>query len=158
MAENTIKDILVDFETAKLAKENGYSNGCDIAYIHYLTEYIYDGDPEHHESHKKDEIRGSKFWTQNNHNPFDSSCKEYTVYEAPTQSLLQKWFREKHGIHILILIGYGHDTWFSYQLQGLSVDQNMFIDAGEIDEENCSWPNYEETMDNALRNAFKYIK
>lgn len=74
-------DQLISFETAKLAKEKGFEQNPYKIADAYGPRYK-DG------SHI--EIRHSLF------NPDSNICT------APTQSLLQKWLREKYNIHIVI--------------------------------------------------------
>jgi hypothetical protein len=91
------EDKLVSFEIAKLAYEKGYVNGSYNHYIHYLTEYIYDEDPNHPESYKKDEVRCDSRTFHINHH---GNSENWTIYEAPTQSLLQQWLREEKVINV----------------------------------------------------------
>jgi hypothetical protein len=71
-----MKDQLITFKTAKLAKEKGFNliciDGCEYNY----TE---DGILLGHE---------------------DGGHRQYIPYMAPTQSLLQKWLREIHEIDV----------------------------------------------------------
>jgi hypothetical protein len=70
-----MEEQLITFETTKLAKEKGF----DIK-----TKYWYD------QTETLNPIRsprGGMFYTNEGY--------------APTQSLLQKWLREEHGIHII---------------------------------------------------------
>lgn len=75
-----MKEQLISFETAKLAKEEGFKEGS-------MSHYEEDGQIQH--------CRTS----------FTNGFMEdgETRFEAPTQSLLQKWLREVHNIHIAIL-------------------------------------------------------
>ena len=66
-----MKEQLISFSTAKLAKEKGFDN-YDVA--NYYREGIN--------------------YALNNSGT--STIKEVGNYPAPTQSLLQKWLREKH--------------------------------------------------------------
>ena len=69
-----MKEQLISFETAKLAKEKGFD---------LFTEYGYDKNGK--------EVN------------FPCCYNNYPVidhYSAPNQSLLQKWLREKYNIHI----------------------------------------------------------
>jgi hypothetical protein len=72
-----MKEEIISFETAKLAKEMGI-NLNDIG----IDGYDKDGNKCH---------------------GFYSHCIQ--VYPAPTQSLLQKWLREKYNAHIIIAPG-----------------------------------------------------
>jgi len=67
-----MKEQLISFETAKLAKDKGY---------HIFVNYCYD---------------------INNHINSYSGKETYPLYLAPSQSLLQKWLREDHKIDITI--------------------------------------------------------
>ena len=110
-----MKEQLITFETAKLAKEKGLQLGCKISYCHYHSKYVYDGDPNHPESHKKNEIVLDRdFYTVNNYKGIDISNERYTIYEAPTQSLLQKWLREKYSIEVIAEPTYKSDLTKKY--------------------------------------------
>mgnify|MGYP003565150177 FL=1 len=73
-------ETLITFETAKLAKEKGFDNKSQKGY------------------YKHGDIN-LLLWidSENYNNQKDFLC------EASTQSLLQKWLREVHGIHIVII-------------------------------------------------------
>ena len=82
-----MEDTKITFKTAKLAKEKGFDASCYDAfnskgnlYSNGWCEYLYDN---------KVEI------------PFRSGVLESQDVLAPTQSLLAKWLREKHNIHLI---------------------------------------------------------
>lgn len=143
-----MEEQLVSFETAKLAKEMGYFNGCRASYTHFYEDYIYDNDPEHPESHKKDQINLNDRWFHKNLSEEDCSNEHFTVYEAPTQSLLQKWLREKHSTDIQILGLIGH----------------YFVGINKKDFHECSqyfYPSeksYEDVLEIGLQESLKLIK
>ena len=72
-----MKEQLISFETAKLAKKLGFKN----AYEFYDEEGIIE-----------------PFGMEGGY----TDCTKHN-YAAPTQSLLQKWLREEHGIFVIIL-------------------------------------------------------
>ena len=74
-----MKEQLISFETAKLAKEKGFDEMCDNHYCY---------SPSGDSSIFMDDLRNS-----------EHSNNELT---APTQSLLQKWLRDIHNIHIQV--------------------------------------------------------
>lgn len=74
-------DQLISFETAKLAKEKGFISKSPYYQIDDADEI--------------DLVDMKGF-------PLHSNDQEGDYYEAPTQSLLQKWLWEKHGIFIEI--------------------------------------------------------
>ena len=73
-----MKEQLITFETAKLAKEMGFQS--------YTSFYYSEGM----------EIKGTKMGMHGNPNA-------YGGISAPTQSLLQKWLRKNHNLHIHII-------------------------------------------------------
>jgi len=80
-----MKEQLITFETAKLAKEKGFDKKSGRA---WYTDTTLAG----HDPTKLQESLGMlHYWNA------DSN-----IYEACTQSLLQKWLREKHGIFIFV--------------------------------------------------------
>jgi hypothetical protein len=104
MKKRTIREEYISLETAKLAKEKGFANGTRASYCHYLGSYVYDGDPEHNESYKKDDVKlDYDFYTVNNMEGLDYSNEHYSIYEAPKQSLLQRWLREEHNMEVFII-------------------------------------------------------
>ena len=84
-----MEDQLVNFETAKLAKEKGFN----------ISVYFF-WHPSSMGDILLDTFEETQFGTievKENHN------QEYTYrYSAPTQSLLQKWLREVHKIFVTI--------------------------------------------------------
>jgi len=68
--------------------------------------------------------------------------------DAPTQSLLQKWLREKHNIQITILRGFdgGSKNWFYIGEIGLVI-ANKRVSLGT----------YEEALEEALLESLKLI-
>jgi hypothetical protein len=92
-----MKEQLVSFETAKLAREKGFNVPCLQAYR------IWRGNLRKYDANPLEEIQAEL-------EPFTqyplpeivyfTQSKEHTL--APTQSLLQKWLREEHNVHITI--------------------------------------------------------
>lgn len=95
-----MEEQLITFETAKLAKEKGF----DIK-----VETFYMGDSEEnflHNAGKKDN------W--NNHKCLLNESELSNDYSAPTQSLLQKWLREEHGIDVYCMpVGDDSYKWYN---------------------------------------------
>ena len=111
-----MEEQLISYETAKLAKEKGFD---EKVYREYdKSGYL------RCTSKSADVVLG----------PYDELLKS-TEYPAPTQSLLAKWLREVHNIHItlfpedkddktkiwiskLYTLNYGEDSEVSYLKQG----------------------------------------
>lgn len=121
-----MEEQLISFETAISAKEKGFFNGG-------LRDYY--------------DIKGNLIY-KDNHNKFIS----YDI-SAPTQSLLQKWLRERHKIYILVYVMEDSDgsIYFDYGLKQIvnwlsdkSCEPNMF-------------KTYEEALEFGLKEALKLI-
>lgn len=81
-----MEDQLISFETAKLAKEKGFAIG---------SKFYYGG----HGWNVGDLVQSGITTCINGTNGyFEGVC------EAPTQSLLQKWLREKYNLHIEVKV------------------------------------------------------
>lgn len=132
-----MEDQLISLETAKLAKEKGFKPERDWN-PDYVKGYI------EHAEYKLTEIREEDWIVEG-------------YYLAPTQSLLQKWLRELHKIHICIDFWYEGDTYFTYvfrnamdkievELKGLSNDPSLIKTA-----------TYEQALEIGLQEALKLI-
>lgn len=135
-----MEEQLVSLETAKLLKRNGFCNGSD---------YFYDT-TVHFDSDSKPIF---------NHSP-EGFVRKYVnglsgiILEAPTQSLVQKWLRDKKKIHIRIGHRKDHKT-----------EENLFsVDVKDI---KCKNPyiiyaslsylsTYEEALEEGLKKALQY--
>lgn len=103
-----MKEPLISFETAKLAKKKGF----DLSQIDF---YSIDG----------------LLYTNLDYGSWTVAGIRNDVYQAPTQSLLQKWLRETHNIHIGIELAtdYELNTLLPYVYQvGIYKDGNYHVD------------------------------
>jgi len=135
-----MKEELITFETAKLSREKGMIGG--FVNDRLSSFYYYDED-------KKLESLGV-LWTEN------TLSKDVMV--APTQSLLQKWLREKHKIVVDVfqesLVNSGQYTGY------WQVD---ISEVGNYKEEECPNPkilnvDFELALESGLLEALKLIK
>lgn len=128
-----MKDQLISFETAKLAKEKGFN--IPIQHTVNGLNQLYDID--------NNEITLVT-------NVIDNWNKFDTVCSAPTQSLLQKWLREVHNISLFInCVGVGKNVYY----YGV-----YYINNGEEDYvEQEGQFNYEEALEKGLQEALKLI-
>lgn len=142
-----MKEQLIAFETAKLAKEKGFDIHNDFLYcekyglcqIGEETLSIF----EHPETDRFEVIYDCN-------NEFDEGDRFY----APTQSLLQRWLREIHGIYVesyhdLTANGKGIQYYTNW---GFIKDHA----GGGYDEYN-DWRTYEEALEKGLQEALKLI-
>ncbi len=120
---------LITFETAKLAKEKGFDEIC-----YYLNHPLY-GVVDNSKYHKNSKINVS-----------DKDKTKYTT--APTQSLLQKWLREVHNIHLTIT-SISQESWQCHITKpGEILGKNYIEDAYS----------YEEALEEGLQEALKLIE
>jgi len=131
-----MKEELISFETAKLAKEVGFDG---LSYFYYM-----DNNPNKLEE------------AFNKRNPWDFNIKnEYRVpsksITAPAQSLLQRWLREKHKLWVLIYFDENTMNTYCYFM--------IYNTDGYIKEESMNTFNtYEEALEAGLLQALKLIK
>lgn len=119
-----MEDQLISFETAKLAREKGFNNGSYALYTYPNKEL--------------------KHFQAENYN----SEQDDLQFEAPTQSLLQKWLREKHQLHITIY-SCSQESWmFNITKPGQYLPDGIY---GE------DFEDYEEALEDALQEALKSI-
>ena len=125
-----MEDTRITFETAKLAKEKGFPqepNRLKIPYYNY-----------------KGEFKGDvKDWLRKYLRKEDTSDVESV--SAPTQSLLAKWLREEHNIH---LIAYKNINIDGYDWCYITTDGITNIN---------SYKTYEEAYEIGLQEALKLV-
>ena len=114
------KEKLISFKTAKLAKEKGFIFKCNKIYL------------IHGDLHVNELISDKIF------------------FQAPTQSLLQKWLREVHEISIKI------DDYCTNSR--VRFDYNVCELGSQEDNPVGIFENYEEALEIGLQEALKLIK
>ena len=130
-----MKEELISFETAKLAKKKGFTANCENVYYGDIQNklkvlvVVTDG------MAAKNSVTESNLETGIEPEPF----------EAPTQSLLQKWLREKHNLNVTVDIE--NEIYKSYVRKGLwnPVAYGMSND-------------YEKAFEAGLKSALELIK
>jgi hypothetical protein len=120
-----IHDELVTYEVARLAKEKGFP----------LQKVV------------KQDGRVFFYELPQSH-PDWANCDAWYL---PTQSLLQRWLREKKNIHIEIIATASGYYWCVNKTNGTSITDSDVLDRG-TNEGGC-WDEYEQ----ALEDAFRYI-
>ena len=133
-----MKDTLISFETAKLAKEKGFNIPCRYWYYHPYPNTGVLQEP----------------YT----NEFDTNSNEINNCTAPTQSLLQKWLREKHKKSIHVFLGklIGGFIGFGYNVHDLNAD-DIFDDARKRVYHKAAFDTYESALDDALIETLKTL-
>lgn len=135
-----MKEQLVEFETAKLAKEKGFNIPC---YNHFTRKGKFRFC--HPDDVKYSFVHENEGWV-----------------EAPTQSLLQKWLREEHNIFVSINT-VSEEKWYSAEdVEHIPVHKYRVIkniDNFKYDVIDWSEPfeTYEEALEKGLQEALKLI-
>ena len=133
-------DQLISFKTAKLAKEKGFNEQCKMIHID-CPEY-----PNWHD----------KIGTYDTMPHLVKGCK---VTNIPTQSLLQKWLREKHNIHIFIGRRININKWDSHAYSLLLSSKEYIKERTQEKFHNQNiYDTYEEALEQGLIEALKLIK
>lgn len=132
----TITEDYVSFETAKLLKENRFTEPC-------LYYYFSNGA-------KPYMGRGLKHRNSPNVN----------TYSAPTQQMAMRWLREVHNLHIQLFIGNDSsndadgnevETWYfwSFSINGLPTGTVIYNELIQFD---CvEYQSYEEACEEAIK-------
>ncbi len=132
-----MKEQLISFETAKLAKKKGF-NWCVL-------------------NHYEDELFKNKGYL------FQDDVKntelEHYEYSAPTQSLLQKWLREEHGIYVTVMPDKSYDFGLLFNVVVKSDAKDYMYDlilrdGGKI----MDLETHEQALEAGLIEALKLIK
>lgn len=102
-----MKEELITFETAKLAKEKGFNENCEYSYLWNKKHPEFDDVNETEKQRKSHneyniQIDGYSFLS-NKYNCKHNVNYKILGYSAPTQSLLQKWLWETFNIFISII-------------------------------------------------------
>ena len=160
-----LEEQLISFETAKLAVEKGY-NGVigkwrESHYYNHKGELDGDVTEQLKESFQIKREQNISLDEADKLNPLKS-------YPASTQSLLQKWLREKNNIHVEINFMSRtlpfHDGYFII-LRGIGYELNLDNDSqgnyrpilSEIHGGYEVFDSYEEALEAGLQEALKLI-
>jgi hypothetical protein len=120
-----MKEQLIEFETAKLAKEKGFEDPNNLAYYNETGEYKVAP------------------W----------GAIEEKEYSAPTQSLLQKWLRDVHNLHIAIYPITSH-----WEMDVRDCDMTKSVHSSpKLDIQNKHFETYEQALEAGLLGALKLI-
>jgi hypothetical protein len=130
-----MKDIPVSWQTAELLKQ------CD-----------FDWDSAHYYDDTAEIQEFTYFQTDRNYGTF-CGYPEDLVFFAPSQSLVQKWFREKHGLHISIGVD---DLNWNYQILDCSIEGRRSYDNSKTCSIAGYWT-YEEALEVGLLHAFDWL-
>jgi hypothetical protein len=143
---------IVLFETAKLAKEKGFNELCKLKYYNTYGRFetIYGSGKYHDDILGEEWVDGKQgVLLDNRPNLFPND-----EFNAPTQSLLQKWLRETHQLDIEI-----ETVWEDDRKVFKKYCPWVYYRANEEggDEPIVGLNTYEEALEEALIQALKSI-
>lgn len=135
--EKSIEDTRIGLATAKLCKEKKFDAIVKGSITEYITTQI---DPEFPEGGgpfgwKAGELQGSEDYFRNFDAGSDYSNKNYTMYARPTQTVLAKWLRMAHGIHVEIYCNASGWGYILTKLNGTTIkeiEDDVFFETPEI--------------------------
>ena len=143
-----MKEQLISFETAKLAKEKGFDWGCQDCFNEHGHSY----------SNGWCERLDDFFEAKNFYNSeIDSKNFGENYFTTPTQSLLQKWLREVHGINVEIR----NKTSVEEGLYVENTRKTKFLTWSYVLNkrvEYTGYASYEEALEKGLQEGLKLIK
>lgn len=153
-----MKEQVISFETAKLAKEKGFEWPVKSHYQISLTERVH---PEDGKSGsfgwEKGELSLQDGYFINNWKESDFTNKSWYHCAAPTQALLQKWVREEHNLHIYISTTPSFDSMESHKSKYKSHVRKPFSPFTWTTAYYFLGDSYEEALEKGLVEALKII-
>ena len=150
-----MKEQLISFETAKLAKEKGFNIFCIECYKWSKQHSEFDGETEpenkriSHNGYDKD-VNGYPYRTLSELFPLQHNIIE-NHFSAPTQSLLQKWLREKHDINLRVA---SNSKTSHFPVNELL---DLYKTIGYSQKDTKIYKTYEEALEKGLQEALKLI-
>jgi hypothetical protein len=155
-----MKEQLISFKTAKLAKEKGFKELCDSHYFedgefreNTITNYN-DGEVTY-EIEEFEENWNDGFLTKKNGERCFGCSKSQgylDTFSAPTQALLQKWLREEHKMIVEIIFDYEYEVWEFECFYPDSVDKAVTYYSDIF-----QFKTYEEALEAGLKQALELI-
>jgi len=126
-----MKDELITFQTAMLAKDYGFDEKVHAVYF-----------PDEPSTPAYDR-------EYDNHNEYEIS--ESGVISAPTQALLQRWLMEKHNMYVLVLLNEYPELPFKVMWGNPEVMGLMWLEGCE----DAGYSTYQEALESGLQNALR---
>lgn len=146
-----MEDCLISFETAKLAKEKGFEEYTSKTYKEYIKDrLLFDF------KYGEDILLKNKGTVVLSYRiPFSEEEWSYFIpYPAPSQSLLQKWIREKHDLHIGIGLELHGENPKSFWFYIENIKNGSIVN---IDKLNDAVFSYEEALEAGLVEALRKV-
>jgi len=149
------RDERITFETAKLAKEKLFNVGVNGSYAEYHKTHKSDN-PSFRTKKGEIEYDGSSYFINNHFSDFSNA--NYTMYAAPTQSLLAKWLRDAHDIQVY---AYSHTIRDPHPPMGTAKyrDYVVYVNEKAInDARDEEYQTYEQALEAGLKYALNTLE
>lgn len=160
-----MKEQLISLETATLAKEKQFQEYTSYFYTKENGLCSIDTDGEILNIHNDDLTFKDSIWDCNGdfwYNEIEdeegiyAQTYEPIKYPAPTQSLLQKWLRETHQLHLEIQVqDYVETPKFYWNIFGTYKNNKIIRCIANSPRED--YVSYEEALEAGLQKALSYI-
>lgn len=145
-----MNDELITFETAKLAKEKGFDIPCNKMFTYGKEMFGYVNVVKEYDGSKYECTEIPHDW---NNTKQPTSTK---YFSRPTQSLLQRWLREVHNIHVEIKLLDFVDLSSEYHCKVTFIKDDLW--GWFIPTKNKSKLTYEEAIEIGIQEGLKLIK
>lgn len=134
-----MKEQLISFDTAKLSKEKGFNNSIYGYYINQNRWFFNEGE--------------NCFYDWDYEIEAEVEFKEATknLIPRPSQSLLSKWLREEHNIHIEILLS-DNQPWDKFYYRIMQIGKYF-----SLSHDGIYSSSYEESLEIGLQKALELI-
>lgn len=160
-----MKENIVTFQVAKLAKEKGFKELCSHYYFNdgefkeheVIEDRVYYGDEYSINLEAFNEDWNNKFvTTKDGDRCFGcNNNKDYfETFSAPTQALLQKWLREKHDIFVVV----SPHIYKGSVVFMLTVNQVISAEEFPHNYARMYSGTYEEAFEEGLQVALRFLK
>lgn len=146
-----MKEKIIDFITAKLAKEKGFDWDMGWNEFYYDTlngNKLIHGSSKHYPNELNHENYGEKTENQIKYDKW-----ELQLIKAPTQSLLQKWLRDVCEISVTI---YNLGDLYDYDM--CSVGDRGVLDFETVAIDSVYFDTYEDALEKGLQGALNLIE
>lgn len=138
-----MKEELISFKTAQLAKSKGFNWEVSNSYIIKSGKQVHIINMFKHNAN----IIPEELFENINH---DSKFTRGYI-SAPTQSLLQKWLREERNIYIDIRCAFGSNGQYFFSLHQIVYPYRTLLASDKY------YNTYEEVLEDALFSALVYL-
>ncbi len=141
-----MKEDLITFETAKLAKQKEFDVEVEF---YYTYEQVRDSFSIKRDFNYSEVISKNHNNKKESHEVWTDGVRIYNSYSSPTQSLLQKWLRETKDIHAEVL----SHKYKTKELRAVPRSYQSIVDGDYFE----SFDSHYEAVENSLTRSLKKL-